>query len=76
MATSKFAVIVGTQGSQPKPYMLSTGATAKTALKAAGHDVNNFNGSFLLNNAQGELNTRLKSGDVLIVSPKVAGGKN
>lgn len=50
------------------------GATLRSALSAAGHNPENYQGSVTIDGQAADLSDRLKRGQLIAVTPKVAGG--
>ena len=71
---SKFPVVLAVQGQSPKPLMVGSGATLRSALTAAKLNPDTLSGAVTVNGDQAEMTQRIKRDDYIAVTPKVAGG--
>jgi hypothetical protein len=72
---NKVPVLFGYQGQTPKAVMVGSGATIKSVLTAAKVDTSNLAGSISLNGEAAELGDRVKTNDLIELTPKAAGGR-
>lgn len=76
MKTGQFGVIVQVQGKRPDMVVVGSGANVASALRAKKIDPANYAGKLTLNDkAITDLTIRLKTNDLLAVTPDVAGGR-
>lgn len=73
MAKSQYMVQI--QGQAPKLIEAPAGATLRKVLEAAKQNPENLYGAVTVNGANADMSTRLKKGDLIAVTPKVAGGR-
>ena len=74
MADTKFGVMVQKEGEAPKIALVGSGATVRSALRARKIDPESVSGKVTLNGRDTDLNARLKTNDLVAVTPNVAGG--
>ena len=75
MKTGQFGVVVQVQGKRPDMVVVGSGANIASALRAKKIDPENYNGKLTLNDkAVTDLTIRLKTNDLLAITPDVAGG--
>lgn len=72
MSNHQFAVIVQEQGQRPKLAMVGSGANVASALRAIKKE--GYKGSLTVNGKKADATTRLSKGQVLALTPDVAGG--
>ena len=75
MKNGQFGVIVQVQGKRPDMVVVGSGANVASALRAKKIDPSSYNGKLTLNDkAITDLTIRLKTNDLLAITPDVAGG--
>lgn len=75
MKTGQFGIVVQVQGKRPDMVIVGSGANVASALRAKKIDPSNYKGKLTLNDKPlTDLTTRLKTNDLLAVTPDVAGG--
>lgn len=72
---TKVAVVVSVQGKTPKAYLVPSGATLGSTLRAAGHNPDALRGSVTVNGETADMAKRVKKDDYIAISPKVEGGR-
>lgn len=74
MKNGDIGVIFQAKGERPGLVVVGTGATVRSALVARKMDPENIKGDITLNGKATNLNARLKTNDLLAVTPNTAGG--
>jgi molybdopterin converting factor small subunit len=72
---SKSTYLLQIQGQAPKLIEAPSGATLRRVLEVAKQNPDNLYGAVTVNGANAEMSHRLKKGDLIAVTPKVAGGR-
>lgn len=74
MKAGEFAVVFQEKGKRPSIAIVGSGATVRSALRAVKLDPEANIGSVTLNGKAANLGDRLKTNDLLAVTPNTAGG--
>lgn len=75
MKNGQFGVIVQVQGKRPDMVVVGSGANVASALRAKKINPENYSGKITLNDKPlTDLTTRLRTNDLLAITPDVAGG--
>lgn len=74
MKTGEFGVVLQKQGQRPNLVVVGSGATVRSALKAAKITPESVEGRLTHNKGKADLNARLKTNDLLVISEPVTGG--
>jgi molybdopterin converting factor small subunit len=72
---SKVQYMLQIQGQAPKLIEATGGATLRKVLEAAKQNPDGLYGAVTVNGANADMSLRLKKGDLIAVTPKVAGGR-
>ncbi len=72
---NKFGVMVQEKGKQPRIAHVGSGATVRSALKAVKIDPETTRGEITLNGKATDLAARLRTNDLVAVTPDVSGGR-
>lgn len=76
MKNGQFGIVVQVQGKRPNLTVVGSGANVASALRAVKMDPAAYNGKLTLNDkAITDLTIRLKTNDLLAITPDVAGGR-
>lgn len=75
MKTGEFGVVVQVKGERPNLAVVGSGATVRSALRAIKKDPDSLQGKVTLNGKAAEMSDRLKTNDLLAITPNTAGGK-
>lgn len=75
MADSKFGVMFQETGKKLQVALVGSGATVRSALRAVKYSEDKAIGNITLNGKAADLGDRIKTNDLLAVTPKVTGGK-
>lgn len=71
----KFGVMVQEQGKRPSIALVGSGATVRSAFRALKINPETVKGSITVNGKNADLNDRLKTNDLVALTPNVAGGR-
>lgn len=72
--TAMFGVYVQETGKKGQVALVGSGATVRSALRAVKIDAETKAGQITLNGKKADLSDRLKTNDLLAITPNVAGG--
>lgn len=74
MKTGEFGVVVQIKGQRPNLAVVGSGATVRSALRAVKQNPDSLTGKVTLNGRAADLSDRLKTNDLLAITPNTGGG--
>lgn len=75
MSSNTFGVMVQETGKKPQVALVGSGATVRSALRAVKISEDKAQGNITLNGKAADLSDRIKTNDLVALTPKVTGGK-